>query len=67
MIEVEVLNRKEMVNISTSDPEMNTARMSVYMEYITIYCSSEIGIELPDLETHKIVEMYEYYREKGML
>lgn len=66
MVEVTVMDRKEMVQITTSDPEMTTARMSVYMNHIDAF-ASDAGMTLPDLATQKAVEMYEYYREKGML
>ena len=66
MIEVTVLERTEMVQITTSDKEMNTARMSVYMNHIAAF-ASDAGIELPDLKSKRAAEMYEYYKEKGML
>jgi len=63
--EIEVNNKISMVRIGTS--QANTKQMSIHMNEIDIEVSSEWGIMLPDLSTHKSIEMYNYYREKGLI
>jgi hypothetical protein len=41
--------------------------MAILMTNIEIYCASELGIELPDLKDKKTRELFEYFREKGIL
>jgi hypothetical protein len=66
-VEVKDFAGTRMVAITTSHPEMNTARMSTLMNHIDTYCSSELEITLPDLSEEKTRQMYEYYRERGLL
>lgn len=63
--EVEINGKIRIIRIGTS--RANIKQMSNYMNKIQIECSAEWGIELPELEGSKIVDMYNYYREKGVI
>ncbi len=67
MIEEELMGRQDMVQITTSDPEMNTARMSAYMNNIVTWCATELEIELPDLIAESTRQMFDHYAERGLL
>lgn len=61
-----IINHKiHMVRIGTSGA--NVKQMSDHMNKIEIEVSSEWGIILPDLEKGKIIDMYNNYKEKGLL
>ena len=63
--EVEINGKIRMVRIGTSGASIK--QMSDHMNKIQIECSREWGIELPELEGNKIVDMYNDYREKGLI
>jgi hypothetical protein len=55
-----------MIPMRTSDKEMDSARMSFYMNQIQIFWNQQ-GVTLPDPEDYKAKEMFDFYEEKGML
>lgn len=66
-VEIEINGKREVIQITTSHPLMNTARMNVYMNRIEEHASLEFGISLPDLKSKEALQMYEYYKEKGLI
>jgi hypothetical protein len=71
--EITIMNRIELVTIGTSEADIQ--QMSQHMNSIKLHCEDpekELKkaypfIEMPDLKAKKTLEMYNYYREKGLI
>lgn len=63
--EIEMFGEIQLIWCGTS--AANTSQMSDHMNKIEIFCKTELGIDLPDLNSEKAIELFNYYKEQGFL
>ena len=59
---ITILGQESQKTLSTT--ELSTLQFSDYMEKIRIFCATELGITLPDPETHNWEEFVDKYKNK---